>query len=791
MQPARESRCAIPAAADPPEALAGVRVVDLTSGLAGPVAGMLLADLGADVIKVVPADGGGQTRPGLRMWDRGKRLAAADPGCASDMAALESLIGRADIVLVGTSGGAVSFDDLCGQGLRPGEPAFWIVMPPYLLGETPWAGGRESAGLLLAWLGHAWNQSSYDDVPVDCSYPLALYMQAIWAATVAVALLTGRLRGRRLAPLAVAGGAHGGQLVSPGAFAVDRDEPHVHRPGGPGGALPNYRCYRCADGHWLFFGAFTTAFIERGCSALGADWLLSDPRVGGDPARLRLPGNLTWISRELEKIFAMRPRAQWLELLAAADVPAAAVTRPGHWLDHPQVQALGLRAQVCDDYGQGIMMPGPLIGLSRTPVTIRAAAPARRAAITDLAGSWSPRTATSADGIGSGMAEPPLSGLRVLDLGTIIAGPYAATLLGELGADVIKVERPPAGDEFRIAHGGRGGVGFSVYNREQRSVMLDLRGGPDRDVFCQLVRSTDVVVDNYRSGVLNRLGIRHDRLRTVNPLVTSVSISAFGDAGPLGGRPGFDPIIQALSGIMRGQGGPNEDDSPVFLTVPINDVLAAGLAALGACAALMARPGIGAGQQVSVTLCAAACLLQSEYLVTAAGQSAAPPAGGRDFAGPTPLDSLHRTADGWVRLGSPASATEPATVVPSAASTLLDALPRLRTADAIRRAAAAGIPAVRARQPRELAGDEQLVRHGLLTIQARDEAGATSVRPGRWLEIPGLATAPPGEAPDLGEHSAAILAELGLVRDGSENGPAAAAPETARRSVRSDDPTHA
>jgi formyl-CoA transferase len=97
----------------------------------------------------------------------------------------------------------------------------------------------------------------------------------------------------------------------------------------------------------------------------------------------------------------------------------------------------------------------------------------------------------------------------VLDLGTIIAGPYTATLLGELGAEVLKLERPPLGDEFRIAHGGRGGIGFSVYNRDQRSLLLDLAADRGREIFAELVRSSDVVVDNYRAGVLHRLGIDH------------------------------------------------------------------------------------------------------------------------------------------------------------------------------------------------------------------------------------------------------------------------------------------
>jgi crotonobetainyl-CoA:carnitine CoA-transferase CaiB-like acyl-CoA transferase len=789
------------AGADEAGALDGVRVLDLTGGVAGPVAGMLLADLGADVVKVyLPGGGPSDTEPGLHMWDRGKQTAVLDPGRPADLEALDRLAGAADVILIGTTGEAVSYDDLRRRGLRPGRPAFWIVMPPYLLGETPWAGDRESAGLLFAWLGHAWSQASYADAPVDCIYPLALHMQGIWAATVAVALLTGKQSGRTLAALAVAGGAHGAQLVSPGGFAAGRDEPHLHRPNGPGGTLPNYRCYRCADGRWLFFGAFTTAFIERGFTALGARGLLADPRVGGDPAGVRLPGNLVWIAEELEQVFARRPRADWLRLLEAADVPAAPVAEPGRWLEHEQVRAIGLRLEARNDAGQDVVMPGALIGLSRTPVNVRSAAATGPGGITGLREHWPARpTAVSAAADATqpppdatqprpDATQPPLAGLRVLNLGTIIAGPYVSTLLGELGADVIKVERPPGGDEFRIAHGGRGGAGFSVYNRGQRSILLDLTAEPGREVFQRLTANADVVVDNYRAGVARRLGIDHDRLAAANPMITSVSISAFGETGPFGHRPGFDPVVQAMSGIMRAQGGPRAADSPVFLTVPINDVLAAGLGALGACAALFARRRLGRGQRVSITLCAASCLLQSARLVrfAGAGPSGAGPAepGGRDFPGPGPFDRLYQAADGWVRLGgSPldgtatafaaslglpgghgsgdSAASPAASASPAANAALAAAIRHQPVQEIVRLAAAAGLPAVRARQPRELAADRDLIRHGLLSVIEDDQAGAVRVGPGRWLEMPGLVTAPPGNAPAPGEHTTAIRRENG------------------------------
>ena len=777
--------------AEEPHALAGVRVLDLAGGVAGAIAGMLLADLGADVLTVHPPRSAALAgRRGPAMWDRGQRAATADPSSADDLLVLDQLIAGADVLLVGTSGPGVTYRGLIDRGRRPGEPCFWVVMPPYLLDEAPWPGGQESAGLLLAWLGHAWNQSSYADAPVDCLFPLAPLTQGIWAAIVAVALLIGRQRGLPLAPLAVAGGAHGAQLVSPGIFAATRDEPHAHRPGGPGGALPNYRTYRCGDGEWLFLGAFTNAFIERGLTAAGARWILEDPRVGANPGNLRLPENLTWIARELEKVFATRPRDEWLDLLDAADCPAAPVNEPGRWLDHDQVRALGLRLETLSETGQEIVMPGPLISLSLTPVNVRGPAASPWPEITRLRPLWSGAGASASapadpsavrppggppsPAPGEPGPRPPLSGLRVLDLGTIIAGPYVGSLLADLGADVLKVERPPLGDEFRVAHGGRGGSSFEVYNRDQRSALLDLSAGGDRLLFDRLVGSADVVVDNYRVGVASRLGITHDQLAAVNPGVVTVSISAFGDTGPLGRRPGFDPIIQAISGIMRAQGGPDPADSPAFLTVPVNDVLAAGLAALGACAALLARARLARGQHVGVTLCAASCLLQSPFLAESAA-SAAYPAASRDFAGPGPLDRLYQAADGWVRLAaSPGQlpalaeaglAPAPGQVEPgdealaAGISALLAGRP---AAEVIARAHAAGVPAVRARQPRELAADEQLIRHGLLTVLDRDASGVTRVDPGRWLEMPGLPARAPAPAPGAGEHTEAVRREAGL-----------------------------
>src|SRR5439155_16988449 len=146
----------------------------------------------------------------------------------------------------------------------------------------------------------------------------------------------------------------------------------------------------------------------------------------------------------------------------------------------------------------------------------------------------------------------------------------SASLLGELGCDVVKVE-PLTGDSFR-------GPGFAAYNKGQRGVALDLRNPDGKEAFLGLVRSADVVIDNYRPGVLKRLGIDWESLRSVNPDVISASITGFGEGGPFGEDAGFDPVLQAMSGMMRAQGG---ESDPVFYTVPVNDVAASAVIAFG------------------------------------------------------------------------------------------------------------------------------------------------------------------------------------------------------------------
>ena len=240
------------------------------------------------------------------------------------------------------------------------------------------------------------------------------------------------------------------------------------------------------------------------------------------------------------------------------------------------------------------------------------------------------------------MGDPrgPLAGVRALDLGTILAGPYAGTLLAGLGADVVKVEAP-AGDAFREP-------GF-VYNRGMRGLAIDLSRPAGQQAFHRLVETADVVIDNSRLGVSKRLRVDYATLAEVNPRVITLSVAGFGEHGPYAHKPAFDPVLQAMSGMMTAQGG---DGDPGFYTIPVNDVVAAVTAVLAVCLGLYHRGQSGEGQRTWTSLVASSLTMQSGELVRYEGR---PPAqrGGRDFVGPSPADRFYQTADGWLRVQAP------------------------------------------------------------------------------------------------------------------------------------------
>ncbi len=191
---------------------------------------------------------------------------------------------------------------------------------------------------------------------------------------------------------------------------------------------------------------------------------------------------------------------------------------------------------------------------------------------------------------------PPLAGLKVLDLTRVLAGPYCTMILADLGADVVKIERPETGDEAR-SFGPFLRSGASAYfgslNRGKSSVVLDLKDDVDRHTFLRLVKMADVLVENFRPGVMGQLGLGPKILHEINPSLIFASTSGFGQNGPYRDRPAYDVIIQAMSGLMSITG--HEADKPARVGASISDVVAGMFTAIGILAALQARKPDGPG----------------------------------------------------------------------------------------------------------------------------------------------------------------------------------------------------
>jgi formyl-CoA transferase len=247
-----------------------------------------------------------------------------------------------------------------------------------------------------------------------------------------------------------------------------------------------------------------------------------------------------------------------------------------------------------------------------------------------------------------------LEGIRVVDLTQVMGGPFCTMQLGDLGADVIKVE-PPTGDLSRSMGGvalrmpGNDNAPFFALNRNKRSIVLDLTNNDDRAVFMTLAQTADVVVESFRPGVSKRLGVDYAAVSAVNPRIVYASISGFGQTGPYADRPGFDLIAQGMSGVMSVTGEPNA--SPVKCGVPIADLSVGLFAVNGILAALIARGKTGRGQYIDTSLFDSA-LAMSVWETTelwASGET--PRAMGSAHRLSAPYQAF-RTSDGYITLAA-------------------------------------------------------------------------------------------------------------------------------------------
>ena len=374
-----------------------------------------------------------------------------------------------------------------------------------------------------------------------------------------------------------------------------------------------------------------------------------------------------------------------------------------------------------------------------------------------------------------------LDGIRVLDLSRVIAGPYCATLMADLGADVIKVERPGRGDDLRAWRGNGMSATFAAINRNKRGIAVDLQQPEGGKLVFELARRADVVVENFLPGVADKLGLGYDSVSAVNPAAVYVSVTGFGQSGPHARRAGYNTIAQGMSGIMALTGMPGHP--PTKVGGSVSDLAAAFLAFGVANAALAHRLRTGRGQHLDVSLLASTLALLPDPVAHYFESNRRPTRAGNRNPYLSPAEAF-RTRDGWVQvvvmnpdqyarfaraLGDGSLASDPKFATNDTRVANHDefkarverALSRETTAVWVARFESEQVAAGPIYEFDEVFEDPQVKHLGL--VKSIEQPGYGTAR---MLDFPVGASATPGTirrpAPGLGQHTAEVLAELGL-----------------------------
>jgi crotonobetainyl-CoA:carnitine CoA-transferase CaiB-like acyl-CoA transferase len=666
-------------------ALDGVRVLDLSWGIAGPVTGMLLADHGADVIKVEPP-GGDPFRgsPGYDVWLRGRRSIVLDLKQAGDRNRFLALAGDSDVVLEAFAPGTMN-----GLGLGAGD---LLARNPRLIvcsitAYGPHAGHRDRPGydaLVAARLGILDVQRSHDGGAVPHMHgegpflpdleipdgmdpgpprPGPIFTYTPWLSMGAAFLATTGISAALLARQHTGRGQHVETSLLQAALSGTASKwQRVGRPDAVG-----YRSwvydrrapkgfFRCADGRWIQQWVPHPRFV---LSSAEGDTLAERrdvQNVRNDPDRIGpAPESIVILAHyfpEMAAAFSRFPSDQWTAVAAEAGVPLQPVRTPEEALADPALLAEGAVVDVDHPEHGTLRQAGILYGLSRTPGEVRRPVPrigehTTEVLAAELTGDGPQRRADPAP-VPARAGRPPLDGITVLDIGFAVAGPWGTQVLADLGATVIKVNawRDPWWHAQHIAYGA---------NRGKRSIGIDLKTPAGLAVFRRLVATADVVHSNMRRDALQRLACDEASLREVNPQLIYCHTRGF-DRGPRSDSPGNDQTGCSLAGVTWEDGGCWDDGRPFWSLTSLGDTGNGFFSAIGVIQALYHHARTGEAQSVDTSILNAGLLVASMAAVKADGTPLPRLRLDRMQLGLGPLYRLYQASDGWACL---AALTEP------------------------------------------------------------------------------------------------------------------------------------
>ena len=734
-------------------ALEHIRVIDFGQYISGPLAGMLLADQGADVIRVDPPDGPRWKTPANSTWNRGKRSITLDLKQAGDLATARSLIQGADVVVENFRPGTMDRLGLGNEEMTQVNPRLVYCSIPGFASDDPRAAMPAYEGVVGAASATFRPPNADSPRPVYTAIPIASVYGAFQSVVAIVVALNARERdgvGQRIeVPL------FDSMFQSIGRFGV-----RVHN---APPSVPTLQelwggIFKCSDDQYVRFGGSGNQnfrhFVEAAGITLWDDEGLTDFDRPLDSPQFRAEAQ-----ERIRELFLTRTAQEWEDLIAEAGSEGAVCRTSAEWFDHPHARASQMVEEVDDPTYGKMLQPGINVRMSSTPGRVRGPAPAPNQHREEILEELKARPAFEAPAQQDAIRDA-LDGGKVLDLCIILAGPTMGRTLAEYGANVIKIDNPSRGSTV---------ARHNDINRGKRSILLDLKSEEGRDVFWKLLEDADVVAQNYRAGRLESLGLGYEEVRKRKPDIIYASLNAYGHLGPWAKRPGHEGFAQATSGMTRRFGG---DGMPESQPNPVNDYGTGFMGAYGVALALLHRQRTGEGQHIDSALAYTTMTLQSPFMQHYEGKQWNE-TGGQDALGTGPLHRAYQASDGWFFIGAEESALSRLSGLEglsgidslqgdALASSLEERFLGNSVAFWVERLAAAGAGAQRViTNVRELMTDPWVESHGLSITREHDELGmVTTCGP-----APRLSRTPvrPGiPAPKPGSHAREILEQHGL-----------------------------
>jgi len=611
---------------------------------------MLLADQGADVVKVDrPGNPEVESLPRF-VYDRGKRRIALDLKSDEGLRKARELVDAADVVIENFRPGVMDRLGLGAEQMTWRNPGLVYLALPGFASTDETAQVRAFEGVIGA------ATAQFTDLKPGGSYDRPIYTPVGLGSTygalhgaIAVTLALYRREDTGagdMIEVPLAGAAMSAMSV---LLMKAEDPPERYGKGSTGS--PFMTSFQGGDGAWLFWiaGGHSRNTVSL-CKTLGIyDQLMADGLVDLPVyENLRLTNNLPdssnltaeWnahITERVKAALSAKPAEAWVKLMYEAGVPCALHRTAEAWLRAKETDASGLTIEMDHPTHGKVRQFGTQVHLSGQPDLV----PGPAEALSDI--DWAPRDPVMKENQSSGILE----GIRVLDLSNVLAGPACARMLAEYGADVIKID---------TMHPYFGTRVFNWFPMEvspgKRSLLLNLKMGQSKEIFDRLTDSADVIVHNFRPGVAERLGIGFDRMSKRNPKLTYMNVTAMDGPkdGPWGDRPGFDPMVQAATGIQVRYGG---DGPPVLHAwASCIDYITGYSGTFGVALGLLrAKRGGPAGSLARTSLAMGSQLVQATMMFSTDDQPTGSEPQGPSAVGEHSLHRLYQATDGWLFLG--------------------------------------------------------------------------------------------------------------------------------------------